>query len=185
VLIGLLHIRFRWTGHHPFRLSEFWSLPKLARHQPRRRSGIWADGNAYWTLPFMVDPRCPSSNCWRATALKRPGASDVASRSGCCSGMLGRPSITQESDASPRWQRFAVTLCWSEGDSNCRSSLSSVYSGKACDAGDFERGHLEKTRELFFDDSSHGLPKRADFETVSQERKTQSDRRFESPPPKS
>jgi len=39
---------------------------------------------------------------------------------------LSRSILSDGSDL-----RFAVPRCWSEGDSNCRSSLRSLYLGKA------------------------------------------------------
>ena len=47
-------------------------------------------------------------------------------------------------------RRFAVTRWWSRGDSNHRSSLRSVYSGKAGDAGDFNAVFPYKTAQRSF-----------------------------------
>ena len=81
------------------------------------------------------------------------------------------PRISCERD-----RRFAVPRCWSGGDSNCRSSLLSLYSERPCVAADFNGRVIPKKRGEKVSPTQFigtGTREQADLERFSQEQKTQ------------
>jgi hypothetical protein len=79
---------------------------------------------------------------------------------------------------------FALTRCWREGDSNCRSSLLSLYSEKPCVAADFNGRVIPKrTRREVFSDAihRHGLARTSGSNGSPGSKRPKRDRRFESP----
>jgi hypothetical protein len=103
---------------------------------------------------------------WLSTRIARPqGTSHV------------RPTTGMKAD-----RRFAVPRCWSGGDSNCRSSLRSIYSGKVV-TREISTRPFQKIREAFLRRvSSTARLNRAIFQQSPTSKRPKRDRRFESPP---
>jgi hypothetical protein len=81
-----------------------------------------------------------------------------------------------------RDRRFALPRWWSGGDSNCRSSLRSIYSGKVV-TREISTRPFQKIREAFLRRvSSTARLNRAIFQQSPTSKRPKRDRRFESPP---